>query len=144
MNAAHDSRISGHFAFSETLLRLQSYHWKHRTTDIEAYCCGCLTCQQRKDSNKKKFTNPSSVEVPFRRWGSIATDFIVSLPKTKDGFDSITTRVDRLSRCVHFIPSCTTDSEVETAESFFVNIFRHYGLPDDIVSDRDPKVTSKF
>jgi hypothetical protein len=27
---------------------------------------------------------------------------------------------------------------------FFMHVFKHHGLPKDIVSDRDPKFTSKF
>ncbi len=32
----------------------------------------------------------------------------------------------------------------ETRRLFFAHIFKHHGLPKDIVSDRDPKFTSKF
>ena len=62
-------------------------------------------------------------------------DFIVSLPKTARGFHAIATWVDRLSRGVHFVPSHETDPAVQVAESFFGNIFRHYGLPGNLVSD---------
>ncbi len=70
--------------------------------------------------------------------------FIVKLPKTKNGYDSITTYVDRLSRRVHFIPSKDSDTAVDVANAFFSNLFKHHGMPDSIVSDRDPKFTSKF
>ena len=141
----HDSTIAGHFAFGKTLARLQDYHWKSKTRDILRYCVGCLTCQQQKDyQNKKKVTDPTALNVPSRRWGSLATDFILKLPLTKRGFDSITTWVDRLWRRVHFIPSHTTDSATDVATSFFSNLFKLHGLPDSIVSDRDPNFTSNF
>ena len=82
--------------------------------------------------------------MPERRWGSLSTDFIVHLPKTKDGYDAITTWVDKLTRRVHFIKSKTTDTAVDVADSFFTNIFKHHGLSDSIVSDRDSKFTSEF
>ena len=142
---AHDSKIAGHFAFGKTLARLAHFHWKSKTRDVLGYCAGCETCQQQKDyRNKKKYTDPTPLDIPSRRWGSLATDFIVKLPKTKRGFDCITTWVDRLSRRVHFIPSHTTDTATDVADSFFNNIFKLHGLPDNIVSDRDPKFTSKF
>ena len=103
-----------------------------------------MTCQQKKDHQGKKLGDPTSLEVPTRRWGSLATDFIVSLPKTKNGFNSITTWVDRLSRRVHFIPSKEADTAVDVANAFYSNIFKLHGIPDNIVSDRDPKFTSKF
>ena len=96
------------------------------------------------DHQGKKLGDPTSLEVPTRRWGSLATDFIVSLPKTKRGFNSITTWVDRLSRRVHFIPSKEADKAVDVANAFYSNIFKLHGIPDNIVSDRDPKFTSKF
>ena len=76
--------------------------------------------------------------------GSIASDLIVKLSKTRNGFDSITTYVDRLSIRVHFIPSKDTDTVVDVADSFFSNSLKHNGIPDSIVSDKDPKFTSKF
>ena len=66
------------------------------------------------------------------------------MPKTKRGYDAITTWVDRLSRRVHFLKCKVTDTAEDTANAFFANIFIHHGLPDDIVSDRDSKFTSKF
>jgi len=144
LHMAHDSKIAGHFGFSKTMSRLENYHWRHKGRDVKKYVQGCLTCQQKKDHSGKKLTDPTSLEVPERRWGSLATDFIVSLPKTKLGYDCITTWVDRLSRRVHFIPSKMSDTAVDVADSFYTHVFKHHGMPDIIVSDRDPKFTSKF
>lgn len=144
LHMAHDSKLSGHFKFAKTMARLGNFHWRHKARDVRNYVDGCVVCQQYKDSNQKKITDPTSLELPERRWGSLATDFIVNLPKTRDGFDAITTWVDRLTRRVHFIKSKTTDTAVNVADTFFSDIFKHHGLPDSIVSDRDPKFTSEF
>ena len=144
LHMAHDCKIAGHFGYYKTLSRLKSFYWKHKARDVRNYVQGCLTCQQKKDSREKKLGDPTSLEVPNRRWGSVATDFIVSLPKTRSGYNCITTWVDRLSRRVHFIPSNEGDTAVDSANAFFSNIFKLHGLPDSIVSDRDPKFTSKF
>lgn len=144
LQLAHDAKTAGHFGYLKTLSRLKNYHWKHKSRDVKNYIQGCLVCQQKKDYLGKKLTDPTSLEVPERRWGSLASDFIVKLPKTKNGFDSITTYVDRLSRRVHFIPSKDSDTAVDVANAFFSNLFKLHGMPDSIVSDRDPKFTSKF
>ena len=144
MHMAHDSKISGHFKFAKTMARLDNFHWRHKARDVKKYIDGCIVCQQYKDSNQKKLSEPVSLEMPERRWGSLATDFIVHLPKTKNGYDSITTWVDRLSRRVHFVKSKTTDTSIEVSDTFFSNIFKHHGMPDSIVSDRDSKFTSEF
>jgi hypothetical protein len=44
----------------------------------------------------------------------------------------------------HFIPIKDEATVQETGRLFFCHIFKHHGLPKDIMSDRDPKFTSKF
>jgi hypothetical protein len=70
-------------------------------------------------------------------------DFMVSLSPSK-GFDAIMVVVDRFSKMAHFIPTKDEATTQETGRLFFSHIFKHHGLPKDIVSDRDPKFTSKF
>lgn len=139
---AHDSQLGGHFKLAKNLSRLTNFYWRHKTSDMRKYAAGWLKCQQFKDSNQKKLTDSMSLEIPKRRWGSLATDFIVKLPKNKDCYDCITTWVDRLARRVHFLKRKRTATAVDTAESFFANIFKLHGFPDNIVSDRDPKFSS--
>lgn len=106
---AHNSNVAGHFGFAKTLVRVSGYHWNHNTRDVRLYCDGCLVCQQKKDGNQKRFKSPGPLQPPMRRWASVSKDFIVHLPETKNGLDTITTFVDRLSRRVHFIPCKTQD-----------------------------------
>jgi hypothetical protein len=70
-------------------------------------------------------------------------DFMVSLPPSK-GFDAIMVVVDRFSKMAHFIPTKDEATAQETRRLFFSHIFKHHGLPKDIVSNRDSKFTSKF
>ncbi len=44
----------------------------------------------------------------------------------------------------HFIPIKEKATAQKTRRLFFTHVFKHHGLPKDIVSDRDPKFTSKF
>ena len=71
-------------------------------------------------------------------------DFIVDLPRTKRGHTAILVIVDRMTKRVIFIATTTNVTAVETAQLFFDHVFRHHGLPRTIVSDRDPRFTSKF
>lgn len=52
--------------------------------------------------------------------------------------------MDRISGRVHFILSKDTVTAVDVANTFFCHLFKYHGLPDNIVSDRDPKFTSKI
>jgi hypothetical protein len=44
----------------------------------------------------------------------------------------------------HFIPTKDEATAQEMGRLFFTHVFKHHGLPKDIVSDRDQKFTSKF
>jgi len=76
-------------------------------------------------------------------WESVSMDFMVSLPPSK-GFDAIIVVVDQFSKMAHFIPTKDEAKAQETERLFFTHVFKHHGLPRDIVLDRDPKFTSKF
>lgn len=144
LQAAHDSPTSGHHALAKTLSRLESFFWPRKLRDVKRYIQGCDDCQRQKPSNQKQLTTPQSLEYPDRRWGSISMDFITDLPRTASGFDAITTYVDRFSKRPHFIPCHTSNTAVSAAKNFHNTVFKLHGLPDNIVSDRDPKFTSKF
>jgi hypothetical protein len=58
-------------------------------------------------------------------------DFMVSLPSSR-GFDVV---VDRFSKMAHFIPTKDEATAQETGRLFFTHVFKHHGLPKDIVSD---------
>ncbi len=70
-------------------------------------------------------------------------DFMVSLPPSR-GFDAIMVVVDWFSKMTHFIPTKESAMAQKMGRLFFTHVFKHHGLPTDIVSDRDPKFTSKF
>jgi len=71
-------------------------------------------------------------------------DFVGALPKTVKGFDSIWVIVDRLTKSAHFISIKTGMSAARLAEIYIEQIVRLHGIPSSIVSDRDPRFTSKF
>jgi hypothetical protein len=48
------------------------------------------------------------LQVPEWKWEEIGMDFIVGLPRTQKGYDSIWIIVDRLTKVAHFIPIKTT------------------------------------
>jgi hypothetical protein len=71
-------------------------------------------------------------------------DFIVGLPTTQSGYDSICVIVDRFSKIAHFIPVKTMYKGAKLAELYITRIVCLHGMPKKIVSDRGTQFTSRF
>jgi hypothetical protein len=74
--------------------------------------------------------------VPEWKWKEITMDFIVGLPRTQSGYDSIWVIVDRLTKVAHFIPVKTIYSGLQLAELYMSRIVCLHVVPKTIVSDR--------
>ena len=82
--------------------------------------------------------------IPVWKWERITMDFVMGLPKTPKGNDAMWVIVDRLTKTAHFLPirwGCTLD---HLAKRYVNEIVRLHGIPISIVSDRDPRFTSRF
>ena len=83
------------------------------------------------------------IPLPERKWQQITMDLVTDLPES-EGKTAIAVFVDRLSKMVHF-PPCTKKISVEKYTQLFIDhMFKHHGLPEVIISDRDPRFTSRF
>jgi hypothetical protein len=71
-------------------------------------------------------------------------DFIVGLPRTQRGYDSIWVIVDRLTKVAHFLPVKTTYMGARLAELYMERIVCLHGVPKKIVSDRGTQFTLQF
>ncbi|KAI2644826.1 Transposon Tf2-8 polyprotein [Labeo rohita] len=80
--------------------------------------------------------------IPQRPWSHLSIDFITDLPPSNE-FTTILVTIDRFSKSCHLIPLKGLPSAMETALALFHNVFRIYGLPENIVSDRGTRFTSQ-
>ncbi len=71
-------------------------------------------------------------------------DFIVGLPRTQKGFDSIWVIVDRLTKTAHFIPVKAIYQAKTYAELYISRIVCLHGVPKTITSDRGPQFVARF
>jgi transposase InsO family protein len=84
------------------------------------------------------------LKIPEWKWEDIGMDFIVGLPHTQAGYDSIWVIVDRLTKVANFIPAKTTYCGAKLAELYMSIIMCLHGVPKKIMSDRGSQFTSKF
>jgi hypothetical protein len=102
-----------------------------------------LTCQQNWTLNKKQASLLQPLPILEGPWESVSKDFMVSLSPSR-GFDAIMVVDDRFIKMAHFIPTKDSATAQETGRLFFTHVFKHHDFSKDIVSNRNPKFTSKF
>ena len=71
-------------------------------------------------------------------------DFVSGFPLKQQKHDSIWVIVDKVTKSAHFLPIRMDYSMDRLAESYVKEIVRLHGVPLSIVSNRDPRFTSRF
>ena len=104
ISESHDPSYRGHPGILRTTKNVQRDHWwPGMTSDIRTYVEQCVSCQMIKPTSTRPAGTLQPSPIPEYPWKCIAMDFIVQLPKVKDGFVAILTVADRLTKMVHFI-----------------------------------------
>ena len=82
--------------------------------------------------------------IPQWKWDNITKDFVLGFPLTQQKHDSVWVIVDKLTKSAHFILVKMDYSMDRLAELYVKEIVRLHGISLSIVSDRDPRFTSRF
>ena len=144
LKECHDVPFTGHVGMRKTLeLVDKQFHWRGLRGDTIQYVKTCPTCQMMKSDNRAKAGLLQPLEIPSRKWAHVTTDLVTDLP-VSNGFTAIIVFVDKLSKMVHLAGCKKEVTAMEYAQIFVDNVFRLHGLPEVIISDRDPRFTSKF
>ena len=141
----HDHETAGHPGELETYNSIrQHYWWPGLWAFVKNYMQGCGTCQQFKIN--WSLSNPAYQAIEgaktTRPFAHCSMDLITDLPPV-EGYDSILVMVDwGLSKGVILCPCAKTLTWEGTAILLRDNLFKRFGLPDKIISDRDPRLAA--
>ena len=95
LKEAHDSAYSIHLGSTKMYQDLKErYWWYGMKRDVAAHVALCDVCQRVKVEHLTPAGLLQLFKVPECKWEEIGMDFIVVLPHTKDGYDSIWVIVD--------------------------------------------------
>uniref|UniRef100_A0A8C7YBJ2 Gypsy retrotransposon integrase-like protein 1 n=1 Tax=Oryzias sinensis TaxID=183150 RepID=A0A8C7YBJ2_9TELE len=143
ISLGHTSLVSCHGGVQRTLnLLRRRFFWPSMDKDVREFVAACTTCARSKSSNSAPAGLLQPLPTPSRPWSHIALDFVTGLPPSQ-GNSVILTVIDRFSKMAHFIPLAQLPSATETAQVLVHQVFRHHGIPLDIVSDRGPQFVSQ-
>jgi hypothetical protein len=144
VKAHHDSQVTGHPGRWKTLeLVSRNYWWPGISRYIALYVKGCDRCNRTKTFPAKPAGKLLPTQIPKDIWQIITVDLITGLPESQ-GYNAIMVTVDRLSKMLHIAPTTDTVTSEGMARLFRDNVWRHHGLPEQIISDRGPQFVSKF
>lgn len=140
----HESPSAGHSGIDNTYRRVSSlFYWKTLKEDVTIFVKNCSIRQKNKYDASAYPGLVQPLKITSTAWSHISMDFIEGLPKSL-GKTVIWVVVDRLTKYGHVIALSHPYTANDVAKLFMEHIFKLHGMPEDIVSDRDPVFTSKL
>jgi hypothetical protein len=112
------------------------YWWYGMKRVVAEYIALCDNCQRVKAECQRPTRLLQLMKIPQWKWEEIIMDFIVGLPTTQPGYDSIWVIVDHFSKVAHFIPVKIMYKGAKLAELYIATIVCLHGVPKKIVSGR--------
>ncbi|GJT61751.1 putative reverse transcriptase domain-containing protein [Tanacetum coccineum] len=120
MHESHKSKYSIHPGSDKMYQDMKKlYWWPNMKADIATY-------------------------IPEWKWDNITMDFVMKLPKSSQGYDTIWVIVDRLTKSAIFVPMRETDPLDKLARMYLKEVVTRHGIHVSIICDRDPRFASNF
>ncbi|GJR00286.1 reverse transcriptase domain-containing protein [Tanacetum coccineum] len=145
MDEAHATRYSIHPRADKMYHDLKDmYWWPGMKKDIATYVSKCLTYSKVKAEHQKPSGLLQQPEIPKWKWDRITMDFIIKLPRSSSGYDTIWVIVDRLTKSAHFL-AIREDYKMEKLARLYIDeIVARHVVHVSIILDRDGRFTLRF
>ncbi|GKA20731.1 reverse transcriptase domain-containing protein [Tanacetum coccineum] len=111
---------------------------------IATYVSKCLTCAKVKAEHQRPSGLLVQLEIPQWKWDNITMDFVMKLPKSSQGYETIWVIVDRLTKSAIFVPVMETDIMERLARMHLKEVVTRHEIPVLIICDYDPRFASNF
>ncbi|WVZ76186.1 hypothetical protein U9M48_024178 [Paspalum notatum var. saurae] len=145
LEEAHKSVLAMHPGSNKMYQDLkQRFWWTRMKREIAKYVSECHVCKRVKADHLKPAGMLHPLNIPAWKWEDIHMDFVVGLPRTQKGYDSIWVIIDRFTKSAHFIPVKTSYTAATYAELYIARIVSLHGVPVTITSDRGSVFVSHF
>ena len=141
---AHDQ--THHGGFHRTYDRItSSVYIRQLTKRLKAYIAHCPECQLNQTKRHLTYGELTPVVTPAIPFHTIAMDWIVALPVTRAGFNTLLTITCKFTKRILLIPGVDTWDTATWAEVILTALMGHdWGIPAAIISDRDTRFMSKL
>ncbi|GJZ26630.1 putative reverse transcriptase domain-containing protein [Tanacetum coccineum] len=145
MHESHKSKYSIHPGSEKMYQDMKKlYWWPNMKANIATYVSKCLTCAKVKAEHQRPSGLLVQPDIPQWKWDNITMDFVMKLPKSSQGYDTIWVIVDRLTKSAIFVPMRETDPMDKLARMYLKEVVTRHGIPLSIICDRDPRFASNF
>ncbi|GJX61533.1 putative reverse transcriptase domain-containing protein [Tanacetum coccineum] len=145
MYESHKSKYSIHPGSDKIYQDMKKlYWWPNIKANIATYVSKCLTCAKVKAKHQRPSGLLVQPEIPQWKWDNITMDFVMKLPKSSQGYDTIWVIVDRLTKSAIFVPMRETNPMDKLARMYLKEVVTKHGIPVSIICDRDPRFASNF
>jgi hypothetical protein len=145
MDEADCSRYSIHPETNKMYQDLKkNFWWTRMKREIAKYVSECDTCRRIKADHLRPAGNLQPLSISEWKWENICMNFIVGLPRTSRGYNSIWVIVHRLTKSAYFIPIAMTYRVRQYAKLYISHIVCYHGIPKTIISDRGSIFVARF
>ncbi|MBW0526817.1 hypothetical protein O181_066532 [Austropuccinia psidii MF-1] len=140
----HYNIYSGHLSEDRTMEIIKTCSWwPSWRKDVIEYFHSCDRCQKANKATGKRLGLIINIQEPSTPWEVVHIYWVTSLPPRGDEiYNACLVIVYRYSKTPIFLPFHKDDKAMDTALLIWNRVISHTGLFKNIISDRDPKVTS--